>query len=107
MGYDVRLLTDTDAAASWELGRIAFGSARQPPQNWGSPDPSRIAWGAFDGAGRLVAKAVDRQQAHWFGGRLVPASGVAGVAVTPELRGPRPMRHVLTPLLANAGTAVV
>ena len=30
----------------------------------------------------LVAKAVDRRQGHWFGGRLVPASGVAGVAVT-------------------------
>jgi predicted acetyltransferase len=52
--------------------------------------------------GLLVAKAVDREQGHWFGGRAVPASGVAGVAVATERRGAGLARVVLTRLLVAA-----
>lgn len=100
MGYDVRLLTADDMPAAWELGRLAFGGERQPPPRWQNERPGRHAWGAFDGTGRLVAKAADREQGHWFGSRLVPASGVAGVAVSPELRGSGLARQLLTTLLA-------
>lgn len=102
MGHDVRRLTDEDRRATWELGRLAFGGPREAPTSWGAHDPNRQTWGAFDGDGRLVAKAVDRRQGHWFGGRLVPASGIAGVAVVPDLRGQGVVGQVLTPLLGAA-----
>lgn len=102
MAHDVRLLAVEDLPAAWELSRVAFGSERQPPPGWLEERPGRHGWGTFDGAGRLVAKAVDREQDHWFGGRLVPASGVAGVAVAPELRGTGLARRLLTTLLTAA-----
>src|SRR3981189_1821358 len=97
MRYDVRELTGKDGPASWELGRLAFGGPRQQPAGWADPDPARLAWGAFDRSGRLVAKAVDRRQEHWFGGRLRPASGVAGGGRPPGLRGAGRGRHGAPP----------
>lgn len=102
MAYDVRVLSVEDLPAAWELGRLAFGGDRQPPPGALAERPGRQGWGAFDSAGRLVAKAADREQAHWFGSRLVPASGMAGVAVAPELRGGGVARLLLTRLLAAA-----
>jgi predicted acetyltransferase len=103
VSYDVRLLTPEDQNAAWVLGSLAFGyHDRQLPAGWGSDVPGRRSLGVFDSAGRLVAKAVDREQGHWFGGRLVPATGVAGVAVVPELRGSGLARLVLTRLLTDA-----
>lgn len=87
MTYDVRPLEAADLPAAGEMSRIAFGGGARQPQ--AQPPVVRSGhrnWGAFDRAGRLVAKAVDRQQEHWFGGRLVPACGLAGVAVAPEVR---------------------
>ena len=101
MGYDLRLLTLDDLPASWEMTRIAFGADREAPPGWLGDRPGRLNWGIFD-AGRLVAKATDRAQEHWFGGRLVPATGIAGVAVEPELRGTGLAREVLTHLLTAA-----
>lgn len=102
VSYDVRRLTGEDSPAAWELGRLAFGGDRDPPPNWSVERPGRRTWGAFDARGRLVARSVDREQGHWFGGRLVPASGVAGVAVIPELRGSGLARRLLTTLLLQA-----
>ncbi len=95
---DLRELTVDDLPAAWELTRIAFGSEREPPPGWLIEQPDRINWGIFDGE-RLVARAIDRHQAHWFGGRLIPACGVGGVVVIPELRGRGLARTVLTRLL--------
>jgi predicted acetyltransferase len=64
--------------------------------------PGRRPWGVLDADGRLLAKAVDREQGHWFGGRVVPASGVAGVAVAADVRGGGLGRAVLTRLLEAA-----
>src|SRR6185295_12898875 len=47
-------------------------------------------------------RATDRDQGQWFGGRLVPACGIAGVIVIPELRGRGLARTVLTRLLHHA-----
>lgn len=102
MPAEVRMLTVADAPAAWELGRLAFGGERTPPASWPDAPPGRQTWGVFDERGRLVAKAVDREQGHWFGGRLVPASGVAGVAVAPEVRGTGLARQVMTALLGAA-----
>src|SRR5215212_2104757 len=96
MAYPIRALTVDDLPASWELTRIAFGGDREAPPGWLRDRPGRVTWGAFGEGGRLVAKAMDRDQAHWFGGRLVPASGVAGVVTVPELRRAGLGRTVLT-----------
>jgi predicted acetyltransferase len=103
MPHVVRPLAPADQAAAWTLGGVAFGyHDRTMPEGWTSDRPGRRTWGVFDADDRLVAKAVDREQAHWFGGRLVPASGVAGVAVQPELRGRGLAGEALRHLLAGA-----
>jgi predicted acetyltransferase len=101
MPFDVRELTEDDAEAAWKLGSLAFGYHAQPMSQTHRTTPGRVSWGVFDDAGRLIAKAVDRDQGQWFGGRLVPTSGVAGVAVVPELRRAGLGRIVLTRLLAE------
>ena len=101
MGYELRLVTLEELPASWEMTRVAFGAEREAPPGWLGHRPGRLNWGIFD-SGRLVAKATDREQGHWFGGRLVPACGIAGVAVEPELRGTGLAREVLTHLLTAA-----
>jgi predicted acetyltransferase len=103
MANDVRVLGPDDSEAAWRLGSLTFGYHATPmPDRWrGAGPPGRVTLGVFD-SGRLVAKAVDRVQGHWFGGRLVPASGVAGVAVAPEVRGRGHARRVLTRLLGDA-----
>jgi len=103
MSHVVRLLTAADQAAAWGLGSVAFGyHDRTMPEGWTSDKPGRRTWGVFDDDGRLLAKAGDREQSHWFGGSLVPASGVAGVVVMPELRGQGLAALALRHLLADA-----
>jgi predicted acetyltransferase len=102
VGYEIRALGVDDLPASWELTRIAFGGDKEAPPGWLTDRPARVTWGVFDGGGRLVAKAMDRAQAHWFGGRLVPATGLAGVATAPELRGTGLGRMALTRTLHAA-----
>jgi predicted acetyltransferase len=102
MVLDVRPLAEADQADAWRLGSLAFGyRERTMPEGWTSDTPGRHTLGGFAG-GQLVAKAVDREQPHWFGGRLVPGSGVAGVAVAAESRGQGYGQIVLTRLLATA-----
>jgi predicted acetyltransferase len=99
---DVRPLEENDLAAAQELGRLAFGGGpRDPTQRPSMDDPLR-RWGGFDEHGRLVAKATDLLHEQWWGGRLLPACGVAGVAVAPEQRGQGVTRALLTELLRGA-----
>ncbi|GIG00910.1 GNAT family N-acetyltransferase [Catellatospora citrea] len=103
MTYEVRPLGPEDQKLAWDLGSLAFGYHEQPmPDGWNPDASGRRTLGVFDPAGRLVAKAVDRQQGQWFGGRVVPTCGVAGVATAPELRGRGLGRLVLTRLLEGA-----
>ena len=103
MTLTIRELGPDDAAAAWALGSLAFGYHNEPmPADAGAVRPGRHPWGVLDTDGRLLAKAVDREQSHWFGGRSVPASGIAGVAVAPDARGGGLSRAVLTRLLAEA-----
>ncbi|WP_155375601.1 GNAT family N-acetyltransferase [Catellatospora vulcania] len=101
MGHEVRQLTEQDGPAAWRLGSIAFGFHASPAPEDFSLVPGRVAWGVLDGD-RLIAKAVDREQGQWFGGRIVPTAGIAGVAVAPEVRRGGLGREVLTRLLAGA-----
>lgn len=99
---DVRILEERDLDASWHLGRLAFGyGARTPPAHDVRPDDPFTRWGGFDGDA-LVGKAVDLHHEQWWGGRLIPSSGVAGVAVAPERRRRGVTRAVLGRLLDGA-----
>lgn len=66
------------------LGLLAFGGDPAAPP--GSTPPG-VRLGAFDGRGRLVGSARVAPYEQWWGGRLVPMGGVAGVAVHPDARG--------------------
>ncbi len=93
---------DGDEAA-WRLSAVTFGYADESrPEDLHFTTPGRTTWGVYDDAGTLIAKATDREQQHWFGGRLVPATGIAGVAVVPESRGRGVARRLLTRLLHHA-----
>jgi predicted acetyltransferase len=103
VAYKIRQLTPDDAAAAYRLGSIAFGYADRPAPPPSAPLPAgRRSWGAFTADDVLVAKAIDLEQSHWFGGRLVPATGVAGVAVAAEHRGHGLSTVLLTQLMADA-----
>ena len=85
--FDVRPLTAKDAGAARQLGFEAFGVPTAPPTEPAQVDqPGRVSFGAFRGD-VLVAKAVDRAFDSYFGGALVPTSGIAGVTVAAETRG--------------------
>lgn len=100
MSLTVRRLDAGDEAAAWELSRLAFGGpAEPPPERRAAGTPGLEAFGAFDEGGRLIAKAVDLEHSYWYGGRLLPGSGVAGVAVVPERRGSGVLAQVLGALL--------
>jgi predicted acetyltransferase len=102
VAYEIRALTTDDNAAAYRLGSLAFGYHGNPmPEGFAATADGRTSWGVFED-GALVAKAVDRVQGQWFGGRVVPASGVAGVAVIPEARRGGLARTVLTRLLREA-----
>ncbi|MFG1882517.1 enhanced intracellular survival protein Eis [Micromonospora sp. NPDC049102] len=98
----VRELTVDDLDASWELGRLAFGSTSERPASTSVEVPGMTRYGAFDDGGRLVGKAVDLHHDQWWSGRAVAAADVAGVAVAPEARGRGVARALLTALLAGA-----
>lgn len=102
MTFDIRRLTAEDGPAAWALGSLAFGYHHERmPSEWGT-QPGRHYWGLFDDGGQLLAKALDREQGHWFGGRVVPAAGLAGVAVAADVRGAGLGRQLLTRVLAEA-----
>jgi len=101
--FTLRRLTVEDGPDAFKLGSLAFGYHAQPmPETY---SPAKLGWishGAFDSEGRLVGKAVDREQGQWFGGRVVPTSGVAGVAVVPDKRRKGLARLLLSRLLHEA-----
>lgn len=106
MTTHVRPLRADEMPAADRMSGIAFGY--DPGPSAPALRPARTTWGAFlaradgDSPGPLVAVATDRHQQQWFGGRLVPASGVAGVVVEPYARGRGRAREVVTALLHGA-----
>jgi predicted acetyltransferase len=98
---DVRPLIVDDLPAAYEMGKLAFGLAGDPPPQVLQDRPGMTRWGAFD-RGRLIGKAIDLHHDQWWAGREVPAADIGGVAVAPEARGRGVARTVLTALLASA-----
>src|SRR5690349_3194098 len=101
MTLHVRPLTEADEAASWQLSRLAFGGPRErPPGRRPAAAPGLHALGAF-GSGAIVGKAIALEHTYLYGGRAVPAAGVAGVAIAPEARAGGVLRDLLGPLMAG------
>ncbi|HEX3647773.1 MAG TPA: GNAT family N-acetyltransferase [Pseudonocardiaceae bacterium] len=99
-GLELRDLTPEDARESTLLGRRAFGF--YPGANLDAKPPAGSTnHGAFL-AGKLVGRAFDLHDEQWWGGRLVRASDIAGVAVAAEARGAGVARAVIGKLLADA-----
>ncbi|MCZ2827531.1 GNAT family N-acetyltransferase [Modestobacter sp. VKM Ac-2986] len=98
----VRELTRDELVPAWEMGRLAFGGAAEPPPQTMRVVPGVSRLGAFDERGRLLGKIVELPHEHWWGGRRVPAAGVSGVAVAPESRGGGLTRELLGAVLAQA-----
>ncbi|MDR6119934.1 putative acetyltransferase [Aeromicrobium sp. SORGH_AS981] len=97
----IRRLTEADEDVMRRQFTEAFG-AFDPPE---PPVPLIVDgkrwWGAEVG-GRIVATALDREYASWFGGVRVPTAGIGGVTVAPEHRGAGLLRPLFTAMLAEA-----
>lgn len=87
MSIEIRESRIEDAEASRQLSFEAFG---MPEKISTTPAPPLGAGvrqvAAFDGQ-TMVGKLNDRDFACWFGGKLVPNSGIGGVTVALEYRG--------------------
>jgi predicted acetyltransferase len=86
---DVRPLAEADREAAHALRQEVF--QHRPDAYDGEVDrdyyaPIRRRLGAYHD-GRLVGHLAAWDMGQWFGGRLVPMGGIAGVAVAAEARG--------------------
>lgn len=95
MSFDIRQPASADEAEqSRRLGQEAFGMpAAAPSEPAQLSSPGAVDLAAFDGP-VMAARLTDRDYDSWFGGRLVPTSGIGGVTVAMEYRG----RGLLTPM---------
>lgn len=85
-GYD-RSVTDADLPAMGRLIALAFATPVELTGLWlrnAGLGECRVVRG---GAGEAEACLLRIPQGHFYGGRSVPALGIAGVAVAPEARG--------------------
>ena len=97
MDFEIRTPEQHEAEHFWRLGHEAFGFPSTPPD----PDqrldqPGAISVIAMDGE-TMAGRMVDRDFDCWFGGKLVPTSGIGGVTVAMEYRG----QGLLTPLFTE------
>lgn len=83
---DIRPLEPSDHDAADRLDALAFGASVEEVRADPRIESGRRRWGAFD-QGRLVGGLTDLFHEQWWGGRVLEASGIAGVAVEAERRG--------------------
>lgn len=102
MTFTLRPPTIDEAEQAQQLGHEAFGVPLQRPATADAVSgPGRHYVAAFDGP-TLAGQMVDREYDSWFGGRLVPTSGIAGVAVAMEYRSRGLLRPLFGELFAGA-----
>ncbi|HKN97907.1 MAG TPA: GNAT family N-acetyltransferase [Pseudonocardiaceae bacterium] len=99
-GLHLRELDPADAAASHLLSRRSFGFHPHDESEPRLPEHATNHGAFVDG--RLVGQAIDLHDSQWWGGRLVGAADIAGVAVAAEVRGQGVARVLIGRLLATA-----
>ncbi len=99
----IRELVEADSDPAYQLGRLAFGGPPEPPPGRVFPRAGIRSFGVF-ADDRLVGKAVGLEHSYWWGGRVVPGVGIAGVAIAPEHRGRKLIAGVLGAVLEQART---
>ncbi|GAB3623573.1 GNAT family N-acetyltransferase [Mariniluteicoccus endophyticus] len=82
---DTRPLVPEDAEASRTLRHEAFGTPRRRDDKAFLATRGQHWLGTFDGD-RLVARFAERDYQTWFGGGLVPTSGLGSITVAAEHR---------------------
>jgi predicted acetyltransferase len=90
-GFAIRDLTTDDLDAAFDVRSRSFGVLEPSQRDWWDGVQlesinGHRALGAFDGE-RLLAHAKVRSYQQFWGGRLMPMGGVAGVVVAPDARG--------------------
>lgn len=95
--------SDADKLASARLSSEAFGySLPTDPGDLGPLDAPGQTMYLAERDGVVVGKARDLHYDSWFGGCVVPTSGVASVTVATEERGRGTMRAVMLELMRGA-----
>lgn len=101
MDFEIRTPTQQEADRFWRLGHEAFGFPASPSEPPSLDQPGAISVIAMDGD-TMAGRMVDRDYDCWFGGRLVPTSGIGGVTVAMEYRGQGLLRPLFTELFRIA-----
>lgn len=108
MSVELRPLDEADLDAAFRLGRLAFGAPADARQRWGEQVAQSAAYGLVE-TGHLLAVGQIHAFGQYYGGRVVPMGGLAGVAVAPEQRRrglSRVLLSGLLPALREAGHVV-
>ena len=101
---EIRTLGADDREARVALGAHAFGGPGTVFDDDALVVPAEEMVAAYDGE-RLVGTVAVIDMAQWFGGRAVPAGGVAGVTVAPDQRGRGVARRMLVEATRRMGEA--
>lgn len=96
MNFEIRTATENEAEQFWRLGHEAFGFPTTPSEPGSIERPGATSVVAMDGD-VVAGMMVDRDFDSWFGGRLVPTSGIGGVTVAMEYR----RQGLLTPMFTE------
>jgi predicted acetyltransferase len=86
MSEVIRRAASDDFERIFHLARAAFPiqpTDREQMERTFKPERNLV----YEIDGKIVARAVEVPMGHWFGGKMIPAMGVAGVTVSPEARG--------------------
>lgn len=86
MTVAIRSMSEADREGAWRVRVGTFGADPEAPYDPGEhyvADQRRLV---ADEDGRLVGHLARWDLGHWFGGRRVAASGIAGVGITADRR---------------------
>lgn len=105
MTVEIRSMTEADREAAWRVRVGTFGAdpdaAYDPDEHYVAQERRLVA----DEDGRIVGHLARWDLGHWFGGRRVATSGIAGVGITADRRRTGIGRRLLVAALQAARAA--
>lgn len=104
MASHIRRASDDDQDRIFHLARQAFPVQQSDLEHFRDRFKADRVW-VTEVDGKVMATTTAHPMGHWFGGRVIPSVGIAGVAVSPEARGKglgtELVKHVLDRSLAD------